>query len=193
MLCIVFPLAHVHVSIRILAESVSLEFSITEVAFISDTAIFDEHAEAIVSAVAPLSLVVLSLVLPHINAVPIEVVLSEFALVSMSPSLEHKNAEAVHNLTTSSSLRLGFVQLNDLSYILPLGLLEAQLFNMWLVKDPPCFPFLVSDSHVLIILSEDDMQLLSIEWWPLERTILICESRLILRVFCAGDPATVHE
>ena len=155
-LSIVLPLTHVHVSVRVLAESVALELPVNEIALIAYASVLDKHAETIVLAVPPFAFIVLALVLPHIDAIAVEVVLCELALVSMASALEDEDAKAVHDGWRK------FFNLEDFSYILPLGLLEANLFNDWLIKETPYLPFFVADTHVLIVFSEYYMKLLCV-------------------------------
>jgi hypothetical protein len=96
MLRIVFPLPHIHVAVGVLAEALPTEAPVYEVALVSDTAIFHEHTEAVVFAVVPLSLVVLPLVLPDIDAVAVEVVLYELPFITVAALLEDENTETVH-------------------------------------------------------------------------------------------------
>jgi hypothetical protein len=43
-LCIVLPLTHVHVAVRVLAESVALELPVNEIALIAYASVLDKHA-----------------------------------------------------------------------------------------------------------------------------------------------------
>lgn len=94
---VVLPLTHVHVAVRVLAESVALELPVYKVPLIADASIFDKHAKTIVLAFPPFAFIVLALVLPHIDTIAVEVVFMEFALVSMASALENENAKAVHD------------------------------------------------------------------------------------------------
>lgn len=105
------------------------------------------------STIAPLTLVVLTFVLPHVYAVTVEIVLRKFTLVSMVSFLEQEDAKSMHHG------RLGRHRARYLSDVLPVSLIEAQLFKGRLVEYAPRPPVLVSHSHVVVGLSEVHMQL----------------------------------
>ena len=147
-LCIFLPLTHVHVAVWVLAKSVTLELTVDKVALIAYASVLDKHAKTIVLALPPFTFIVLALILPHIDTIAVEVVFCEFTLVSMAPAFEDEYAKAVHDGWRK------FFSLDDFSYVLPLGLLEANLFYYRFIKETPYLPFFVADTHVLIVFSE---------------------------------------
>jgi hypothetical protein len=101
MLSIIFPFSDIHVTIRILSESLTTEAPIYEVSLISYASIFNKHSKAIMFAIQPLSFVVLALILPHIDSISIEVVFNELSFIAMAALLEYKNTETMHNIWSS--------------------------------------------------------------------------------------------
>jgi hypothetical protein len=94
---VIFPFTDIHISIRVLAETVSLESAIDEMTFVADTAIFHKHAKTVVLAITPLSFIVLALILPDINTVPVKIILIKFAFVAVTSFLEYENSETMHD------------------------------------------------------------------------------------------------
>ena len=88
MLGIIFPVSDIHVSIWIFSKAVSIEATVNKGAFIANTAVFNEHSQAVVFAQMPVALIVLTLVLPNIESVSAEVILYELTLETMVSLLE---------------------------------------------------------------------------------------------------------
>ena len=95
---IIFPLPHIHVAIRIFAKAISIKPPILELPLIANTAIFDEHAQTVMFASRPFTLIVLPLILPNVDAVSIEIVFMKFALKSVSSLFKNEDTKAMHYL-----------------------------------------------------------------------------------------------
>lgn len=99
---IVFPLPHIHIAIWIFAKAIAFKLAILELTLIANAAIFDEHAQAVMLASGPLALIVLSLILPNVDAVAIKIVFVKFTLISMSSLFKDEDTKAMHCLLTFS-------------------------------------------------------------------------------------------
>ena len=187
MLRIVFPIPYVHVPIGVLPEPVPIEAPLHEAPLIADAAILHKHPEAMVPAVSPLTLVVLALMLPHVDAVAVEVVFGEFSFIAVVALLEEEHAETLHH---GRLLRGGAGYFTD---VLPVGLIEAEFLKVRLMKDLPRPPVLITHPHVLIVLSKCHMQLDHVELGLLPAAIEIAVPLLVIRVFTSRDPRAVHK
>lgn len=97
MLSIVSPLTYIHVTVRVFSEPIPLKTAINELSLVPDPSVLHKHPQAAVLTVPPLPLIVLSLVLPYVYPISVEVVLSKLPLEPMSSLLEHKHPESVHH------------------------------------------------------------------------------------------------
>ena len=186
MLSIVLPATYVHVTVGVLAKTVAAEFAINEDALIPYATILNEHTKTMMFTVAPLAFIVLSLILPYIYAVAIEVVLMELPLIPVVSLLEEKHTEPVHDLARGCGI--------DLPDVFALRLLEPELLDGRIVEYVPDPPVLISHAHVLVVFSEYHVELLQVQGWAPELTIDgVTVTGFVIRVLRACDARTVHE
>lgn len=161
---IVFPFSDVHVAIWIFAKAIAVKLSILELTLIANAAIFDEHAQAVVFTSGPLALIVLSFILPNVDAIAIKVVFVKFTLKPVSTLFKDEDTKAMHTLLKLSC----FVSLIDLPYVFTLCLIKRYPFDVRLIKNAPNLPILIRkyEAGVKVVLSEYDMQLFQVQLRP---------------------------